>query len=213
MERLIDLIVGKWPELVIILIVVLIVWMVAKFYFKRFVPMENKINDVPCNSPKGHCKGIDIIESDIKEIKSGMQNIKEYIVKQDPYAAYDLFVKGSPFKLTDKGIFLLEVSGGKKCIDDNIDFFDKEIQLLNPKVALDVESIALSVLDRNTNSDFFNDIKNFVFNASKIITDKSGNKMEFNDYITLIQVLQVMSIYLRDNYFERHPHYLNAINL
>ena len=194
MDKLIDLLSYKYPELIAMVMVGISVWIIAKFYFKRFIPMENKI--------KSHDKDID-------KILESILNIEKYIIKKDITAIDGFLKKSSPYTITDAGKKLLAVSGGKKCIDDNITFFNNEIQKLNPKVALDVENYALSVLNKNTNNAFFNPIKNFIFNAPNpyTIIDENGNAVQ-HDSLTMNVILLIMSIYLRDKYFEQYPNYL-----
>ena len=195
MDKIIDLVVGKFPEMIIIVIVSMIVWLVAKFYFRRFVPVEDKIKD--------H-------DSVIDKIVESIRNIEAYIMKKDKSAIDGLFRKFSPYTLTDAGLKLIEISGAKKCVDENIDFFADEIQKLKPKAALDVEDNALSVLNWNTSNEIFNQIKDFVYNAPKpyVISDDNGNSVVLEEAITLSVILLVTSIYLRDKYFEKHPEFL-----
>ena len=205
METLLKLVLQHWPSITTAAIVGILVWMAAKFYFKRFVVMERKINDAPCDK---HDKGF----RDIGIIKASVRKIEDYILRKDTDSVDFLMRKCSPYKLTDAGDALLNVSGGKECIDDNIDFFDEEIQKLNPQVALDVESYSLHVLNSNTDKSFFNQIKDFVYNAASpyIIIDKEGNKTEFEGNLTMNHVLMVMGVYLRNRYFERHEGFVKS---
>jgi hypothetical protein len=114
--------------------------------------------------------------------------------------------------LTNAAVKLLETSGAKKCVDENLIFFNKEIHKLSPKVALDVENYALSVLNKNTDNSFFNPIKDFVYNVPYpyTIIDDDGNSLQIKDAINLGIILLIMSIYLRDKYFEYYPQYYES---
>ena len=203
MEKLVDLIAGKWPEMIIIFIVGLVVWIVAKFYFRRFVPVEDKINNVPCNKHNDYYKNMGVMAKSIRKIE-------EYIIKRDVFAIDELLRRCSPFRLTSFGEVLLASSGGKKCIDENIVFFDSEIQKLAPRVALDVENYALSVLNMNLSHPYFDEIKNFIFTVPNpyLIVDKEGNNFEFKN-VAINHILLIMSVYLRDMYLNRHLEFTN----
>lgn len=85
-----------------------------------------------------------------------------------------------------------------------MDFFIGKIEKLQPKTALDVEDLALAVLQTNTNDDMFIPLKSWVYNApAREIKDADGNvKLQ---EIDLDDVIFVMSLPLRDRYLELHP--------
>ena len=202
MNSILNFLQAKFPILFIIVIVSIIIWYIAKFYFVRFKKTEEKINNAPCYK----CEDF---YNNVSELKENVRDIKEYIFKKDPKSAIGMFVKFSPLKLTEKGQLLLEKSGGQQCIDKNVDYFIDEISKLNPMVALDVENNALSVLHSNANKEFFNEIKNFVYNAPcpYIIKDNNGQKVEFTEMIDIYIIIRVMSIYLRDKFLVKYPEY------
>ena len=204
MEKIVDLIARGYPEWIMVLIVGIVVWFVAKLYFKRFLPMEDKVNNAPCNKDKDF----------YKDMAKSMRKIEKYMIKETSLASVEVIKRCCPYKLTDIGNKLLNISGSKKCIDDNIDFFDSEIQKFKPQVALDVEDYSLTVLNENTDKSFFNPIKDFVFHASYpyVLIDDEGNREEFKEDINMNTMLTIMSVYLRDKYFERHPEYLDKSN-
>ena len=228
MDKVIDLIADRFPELIIILIVGIVVWLVAKFYFKRFVKLEDSVLDLSKNMNM-LTKNINDVSKATNDLGSNMnllsrnsnilaasiKKIEDYILKRDNFAFDELLRKCSPYRLTDIGEKLLEISGAKKCVDENIDYFYKKIHELSPNVALDVENYSLSVLNESTDNVVFNPIKNFVFNAPSpyILNNEDGSTITLKNAITLNSILLTMSIYLRDKYFERHPEYLDTTNL
>jgi hypothetical protein len=141
----------------------------------------------------------------LDDMKSSIRKIEEYIIRNDSTALEQLIRKCSPFKITNFGEVLLNVSEGRDCVDNNIDFFISEIEKMKPLVALDVENYSLTVLNENTKSEMFNNIKDFVFNAPSnfLLKTPEGNEIEIP--IKMENILWVMSIYLRDKYFETHP--------
>ena len=99
--------------------------------------------------------------------------------------------KLSPYSLTVEGEKHLIASGGKACIDSNLEYFLSELEKRNPQNALDVENEARDVIWVGSRMPFFNEIKNYIF------LDPEG--------ISLISTIAAMGIYLRDKYFEIHP--------
>jgi len=141
----------------------------------------------------------------MQDIKESIRKIEEYIMRNDPNSIDKLIRKCSPYQLTSFGDALCLNAGGVKCIDTHLDFFTSEIQKMNPLVALDVENYALDVLKDNIKKDFFNEIKDFVFASPSNIQLEDANKNTTDIKVKLDDILFVMSIYLRDKYFETHP--------
>lgn len=69
---------------------------------------------------------------------------------------------------------------------------------------MDVERYSLRVLNENMQKEIFNGIKDFVYNAPSTmkIQDETGEEVDVN--VKIETILMIMSIYLRDKYFERH---------
>ena len=215
MDAIIGFFLEKFPVIAIIIVVVLIVWFIAHLYFVRFRNVEKGIENIPCASPQGHCTSIsdtfnrmDAMLGTMNNISEDLKGIKYYLIRTDNTTPEELAKKCCPFQLTDMGWLLLEDSGAQKCIDDNLSYFIDEIKKMQPKVELDVEDYALSIVSESIKEDFFNEIKNFVFHArcpyNKI---RNGKEISIQSPITLNNVLYVMSIYLRDKFLEKHPEY------
>jgi hypothetical protein len=101
---------------------------------------------------------------------------------------------------------LLKETCAQKTIDENLNFFTSEIEKQTPKTAYDVEERSLNVLLENTGREIFNRIKNYVyFNPEEM--EFAGQKSKINFYV----VLRVMSVYLRDKYFEKHPELIEDV--
>jgi len=123
-----------------------------------------------------------------------------WIIKQDERMGVQFLGKRSPYSLKDAGIKLLELSGGKTAVDNNLSFFIDEIKKLNPLTAYDVEEISLRVLITNTGKSIFNSIKDFIYYSPEEI-EIAGSKYK----IGLNVVLRVMSLHLRDAYLNIFP--------
>ena len=185
---------------IIIIVVSIIVWKVSSFYHTRFKKIETFSQNTPCNE-KGYAANVVAII----DIKESIRKIEEYLIKKDASSIDKFLRKCSPYSITDLGNQLLEKSNGKKCIDENTEFFIKEIEKMNPLVALDVEQYSLTVLNDNIKNERFNHIKNFIYNASNMITFADTDNSSIDVSVELSSVLLIMSIYLRDKYFEVHP--------
>lgn len=139
------------------------------------------------------------------DIRNSIRAIEEYLMGFDKDAYSQLLRKCSPYRLLYLGEQLLDRSGGRKCVDDNADVLVAEIEKRSPSAPLDVEDAALNVVRAFRDTPLFNDVKNFIYYSPQEIelTDEKGEKVERSIHINLIFML--MSIYLRDKYFERHP--------
>ena len=118
---------------------------------------------------------------------------------------YDMFFKNenlskrkSPRQLTTAGMELLNISGGKECIDKYTDLFIHAIMERTPRVPYDVERLSMEVILARTSNEVFDDIKNFIYNSPGTI-ELDGETVEVN----IFSIGFVMSIYLRDIYFEK----------
>ena len=130
-------------------------------------------------------------------------DISVWIMKNDKLMIPVFMGAQSPLYLKPTGIALLEVSGGKKCIDENIDFFMSKLEDIAPMTPYDVEESSLSVIVSNTGLPMFNPVKNYIYFQPETI-ELEGEKVE----ISFFAVAYLMGIYLRDIYFEKHPEIL-----
>ena len=79
-----------------------------------------------------------------------------------------------------------------------------KIEKLQPKTALDVEDLALAVLQTHTGDDMFISLKSWVYNApSRVIKNPDGSTRTQD--VDLDDVIFVLSLPLRDKYLELHP--------
>ena len=194
MEVLGKFVIQYYPHLIGAIIVGLVVWQAALIYF-RFKRTEEdckKIESEISPALKSMSKSIDSISSDFKSLVVFLGG-KHGDMKQE------LFISRSPVQLTDFGSEILVNSGGKKFIDDNVDSLVKKIEIENLKSALDVENFARVLLVKESQTDGFTTIKNYMFQHP---TYKSG---DFSANLDIPTISNIMGIYLRDKYFDRHP--------
>lgn len=107
----------------------------------------------------------------------------------------EIFNSKSPLELTKLGEDILNITGGKKYVDDHLDYLIDKIKQEDLKSPLDIQNYTEILLFKEENSDNFIAIKNYIYNNPK-----------FKDTIVDIAlVINVMRIYLRDKYFEKNP--------
>ncbi len=214
MDVILNYLVEKWPEFVIIIITSIVVWFVSKLYH-RFIKIEGKTNDLPCNKHEDLYPRFVNIERKTKDlpcskhedvfhgIKEELIAIRTYLTIKDPKVADAFSQKKSPRELNEAGMQLYSDINGKSFLDKNKDILIKDICNKNPKTALDVEEAALEILYSHIDDDMFIDLKNWVYDCAnrKIMVDG----VEKDHAITIYDVCFVLSLPLRNMYLELHP--------
>ena len=71
-EIILTWLIGNWPALAIAIVVGIIVWFVARFYYKEFKPIEKSVGVLPCDS-RGKL---------LEEIKESLAVIRTYITSK-----------------------------------------------------------------------------------------------------------------------------------
>lgn len=184
---------NNYPELIGCIIVAIIVWFIAKFYFFGYKKVEDKVKNLPCERNS----------INLNEINSKLDRIITYLTTKYPTSASVFSFKQSPRCLNDRGNDLLHQCGGDYFLEKNAPLFIEMIAASNPKTALDVESQAYEVLIASQNLEAFNEIKQWVYNSPSWELDSSGNKEPYS--ITMGDICFVLSIPLRDKYLAEHP--------
>jgi hypothetical protein len=139
----------------------------------------------------------------IRELCYDLIEIKTFIGKKSKKKEFVWGRKHSPTELNENGEMLFKEIKGGEFLSLNRDFLIAKLSDKRPKTALDVENSAYTVLLENSGNDFFNGIKDWIYNrpAMKITYDN-----EPKDYIvTLDDVCYVFSLPLRNMYLELHP--------
>lgn len=185
---------NNYPLAILILIVGVAVWFVAKFYYQRFEKMETIVTDLPC---KMH-------EEQYGQIKDELLQIKIFLMARNPKTATMFSVKMSPRRLNEAGYRMFEDFKGMEFLQANQKIFLDAIDEKKPKTPLDVEVAAHEVLIENMNSDAFNVLKNWVYNSpTQKIKMADGSESDYT--ITMGDVCFILSLPLRDKYLELHP--------
>jgi hypothetical protein len=234
-DTFIDYCIDNWPNITIGILVIylisIVVWKAAK-YHSNIEEAKNKVNNLPCTD---HALQLREIESLEKEIKNKVNNLpcadhalqlkeieslkqissstNDIVVAMSRWIAgkdksmIDTFIKkNSPYTITVMGLEMLEESGAKAAIDDNIDYFIGELEAIDPKTPYDVENQSINLVFRNMGNEIFNPVKNYIYYSPETIEryDAEQGKNRTIE-LSLPGLLNVMGVYVRDLYMQRHP--------
>jgi len=183
----------NYPLLFLCVILIVVVWFIAKFYYQRFKKTENKVAELPC-AVRGE---------QYNQIKEDLLQIKMFLMAKNPKTATMFSVKMSPRKLNEEGLKLLEEIHGNEFLAANSALFINAIQAKNPQTALDVEVSAHDVLIESLNSEIFNELKHWVYNSPTRQININGKVEDYS--VTLGDICFVLSLPLRDKYLALHP--------
>ena len=183
----------SYPLLFLCVILIVVVWLIAKFYYQRFKKTENKVAELPC-AVRGE---------QYNQIKEDLLQIKMFLMAKNPKTATMFSVKMSPRKLNEEGLKLLEEIHGDEFLAANSALFINAIQAKNPQTALDVEVSAHDVLIESLNSEIFNELKYWVYNSPTRQININGKVEDYS--VTLSDICFVLSLPLRDKYLVLHP--------
>lgn len=141
----------------------------------------------------------------IDAISDNLTDVSKWIMKFDPATIDMLVMKHSPRMMTAAGKQLYEISGARKAFEDNAEFFLEELGKINPQTPFDVEDKSLDVLMRNLSLPMFNPIKNYVYYQPDKVTLKNEAGADVTVSLSLMVIVQLMSLELRDRYLKEHP--------
>jgi hypothetical protein len=179
----------------IFIIVVLIVG--AVFVTKAILKVISRVEKV-----EKSCDTIDgKIVPKLDSISKAVNGMVVYLSIKDKDMNADLFTIQSPRQLSVIGKDLLQLTGGKKYIDDHQDLLLSMIEQRTPASALDVENQAPIVVLNVADSPDFKPIKDYIFNNPEYKRGPEGLALRLNIGL----VANVMGIYLRDLYLRKHP--------
>lgn len=203
MESVLSWILDNFPLLGIIIVVAIVMWFVGRYCFK-LEESRKKVNSLPCNDYKKTIDNFQAVKTTVDSINEQVTEISKWIMHFDDNMIDALSRKCSPRVMTKIGRDLFEISSAKKIIDDNIDFLTKEIAEKNPLTAYDVENNALEVLLANLSHPMFNTLKDYIYYEKEEITltDENGEYKQVK--LSLMSIVRLMGLELRDRYLELH---------
>ena len=177
--------------------------------------LEKKIDGLPCPDHKKsisrHSEQFENLLSSLSRLNGQMDMLVKAAFFQPAIPSVndtEMFSeKESPRKLNSNGENIYTKVNGNDFLNVNGTFLLSEIEKLHPKTALDVERFALSTLFANSDKDFFNRLKDWVYNAPTIdVVNKNGETVKRE--ILFEDILYILSIPLRDRYLSKHPEIL-----
>lgn len=174
--------------------------------------LSEGVSDLPCST---HTESISRNKETLSEIEHKLERldsmgdqlsaVSRWIMKLDPKSIDSLAPKFSPRRMTKAGLSLFEMSGARKALDDGADVFLRQLDERNPQTPLDVEDEAYNVIMQNLSSPIFNEVKNFIYYQPEKITLKNDAGEDIEVSISLLVLIRLMSIELRDRYLSAHP--------
>ena len=163
-----------------------VVWEAARFYFVRFCRVEKGVESITAVCAK--------LETRLSKIETVLDRICHYLAAKEGLST-DFFSANSPMMLNDLAKRLLVESGGKDFANDQSEVLIAELENRAPKTKLDVQQTAVLVVFDSTVSDKFNRIKDFIYQ----------NPIYEGEKIELTTLVNIIALYLRDKYLEKHP--------
>lgn len=213
----------KWPGIGITLILVILAVIITYRFTRWKNSVDSKMDCIPDSIKKLPCENhIEVIESHkdvMKDISNGLVNlgtrvdsmsdnisdISKWIMKLDPSTIDILALKHSPRRMTAAGLQLYEISGAKKALDDNVGYLLDALQKVGPATPFDVEDKAYDILMQNLSLPMFNPIKNYIYYQPDKVTLKTESGEDVSVQLSLMVIVKLMSLELRDRYLAAHP--------
>lgn len=197
---------------VLIIAAVWAIWRLAAS-FQSMRDKVKKVDDLPCAHHTTKLEKHDDQFADTRAMLSRIGGQLELLVQNSieksngkirKRNAPAFSTKHSPRHLNANGVELLKDCGGEDFLKANTDFFIKKLEALQPKTPLDVEDMALALLQAHTNENMFIPLKNWVYNApTRELQNEDGTTLKQD--VELEDVIFVLSLPLRDRYLELHP--------
>lgn len=138
--------------------------------------------------------------TNIKPFKDITENLENFIIRlcsaiktKGDIFELDLYKKGSPLYLTEKGKNKLKEIGVIDDIDNGLNSLFIALDKLTPSSKLEVENYSTGVIYY-----YINDSKNKVFK-------KTSNYLYNNPEYNQDEFYKAAGLYLRDKYLEKHP--------
>lgn len=202
-EEALKLIVQHSPQLLIIIIAIIATWLIAKFFHDSLNRLK-KVED-ECKKIDRHLTPqLDSISSSLTTLNGSFNSLIVYLKSKDGAMETSLFVSKSPIQLTELGKKILTTIGGEDFVNNNIDELITNMDAEGIKTALDCQTYAPIVISKISNHASFNKIKDYAF-KNPYYKEKLESGQEISIPLDMGTIANIMGIYLRDKYLERHP--------
>ena len=178
--------------------------------------IEENIIKLPCDSHKESIIDLKTVttklETNVTAILNRMDTVCEqlteisrWIMKTDPAEIDRIAPTFSPRRLSAAGVELYTISGAKKIVDDNEDLLVEDIHKMNPLTPPDVEDDSYAVLMKRLSEPMFNEVKNYIYYQPEMVTVKDEKGEDVTVRLSLLLLVKLMSIDLRDKYIRKYP--------
>ncbi len=192
------------PWLAVLGFAIYITWKLSK-YHEKVENTRETVTKLPCEEHRKTLEGFQAVQTTVDSINEQVVLISKWIMHNDDDMIDALSKKCSPRVMTYLGRSLFDVCGAKKAIDENIDFLISKMDEKDNPTAFDVENNALDVLLGNLSHPMFNPIKEYLYYQPEEITLKDEDENDKQIKLTLMSIVQLMGLELRDRYLALHP--------
>ncbi len=208
MNAVLSFLLDNAPWLALIVIVGFVAWRLSwrlSKYHSSLEETKKRINELPCTNHGDALTSVSSRLGILDTIGEQVQEISKWVMKFDPNAIDVLVRKHSPRVMTEIGRSLFINSGASSVLEENLDSFITKLEALNPQTPFDVEDRSLSVLLGSISDPIFNSIKNYIYYGPESVRMKDENGHEVEVKLSLLSIIRLMGLELRDKYLERHP--------
>lgn len=199
-EAIVSKLIDISPTIFAIIVVVVVVWKIANFYFTRFKSTEYKVDNLPCKERHDYMSDM---KNDISSLRASFEELKTVILATNDKVRNVYSVKQSPRQLNEMGNRLYGEFKGEEFLMKNKERLFKAIDAKQPKTALDVEIVANEVLICLLNDEMFNPLKDWVYNSPSQMMVVDGREVAHS--ISMQEVCFILSLPLRDLYLQENP--------
>ena len=199
----------RWPVLSVVVAVIIfacwVTWKVSK-YHTSIENVKDRVNKLPCSDHLERLNSIEELNHTVSSTNDIVTEMSKWIMERDKRMIGILVKKNSPYVITSIGYRILNDSGGKKAVDENIDFFEREINASEPKTLYDVENQAMNIIIKNIGNEAFNPVKKYIYySPNELEAVDPETKKEVRIKLSLPSLFNIIGLYLRDKYVSKYP--------
>lgn len=193
------------PVIIVILLAVSITWYISSVIFHWTHRIKN--TEKECAKIDAHITPqLITINNSLNTLNGSFNSLVVHLQAKDGTGTFptQIFISKSPIRLTELGLEILSSIGGKSFVDNNIDLLINKMNTAGIKTALDSQTMAPIIINEISSADSFNDIKNYIYRNPFYKT--TIDQKEVSVPLDMGMVSNIMGIYLRDKYLEKHTH-------
>ncbi len=195
----------EYSPVIGIIIVVGLLMLFLGLRISKYNHVCKVVESLPCTERKQSIDSFSSVANTVDSINDQVTAISKWIMYIDGDMIEILSRKCSPRVMTQIGRSLFEQSGAKNVVDDNAETLIAELEKKNPLTPYDVENNALDVLLANLSDPMFNEVKNYIYYQPEEIEfhDENGDSRKVR--LSLMILVNLMGLELRDRYLAAHP--------